>query len=131
MSSEAGAPGLRVLVIEDEALPAMLLEDMTLDSPHRLAATLVDLPSALAYVANNTSSFDAAILDVNLSGQPSFPLADALAGAGKAFAFSTGYGRDGLPAAWKDRPLLSKPFGAQTVVDALAQLAGAGARAES
>ena len=122
MSSEASAPGLRVLVIEDEALVAMLLEDMILDTGHQVAATLVDLPTALAYVADNAASFDAAILDVNLSGQPSFPLAEALAGAGKAFAFSTGYGRDGLPAAWKDRPLLSKPFGAQSVIDALDQL---------
>lgn len=125
MSGPVSAASLRVLVIEDEALVAMLLEDMILDAGHEVVGVLSDLPSALGHVQAEAAGFDVAVLDVNLAGQPSFPIADALADAGKAFVFSTGYGRDGLPGPWRDRPLLAKPFGAQNVAEALRGLAEA------
>ena len=53
---------------------------------------------------------EAAILDVNLAGESSFPLADLLAAKGVPFVFATGYGSGGLPESWRDRPTLQKPF---------------------
>jgi CheY-like chemotaxis protein len=114
MSGVANAP-LRVLVVEDEALVAMLLEDMILDAGHQVVCILSQMDAALTYVEGNAESFDLAVLDVNLTGQASFPIAERLAANGKPFVFSTGYGRDGLPEAWRDRPVLTKPFGASAV----------------
>ena len=113
---DAPAPlAKRVLIVEDEALVAMLLEDMLEDAGHRVAFCASSIAQALDYVAGSPDGFDFAILDVNLGGEPSFPIADALAAKGKRFAFATGYGPSGLPDGWRDRPTLSKPFGAQDV----------------
>ena len=102
--------GLRVLVVEDETLVAMLLEDMLADHGCVVAATASRIPQALEHIADEGLGLQAAILDVNLAGQPSFPLAEALAAKGVPFVFATGYGAGGLPETWRDRPTLQKPF---------------------
>ena len=119
MSVEPSAHAKRVLIVEDEALVAMLLEDMLDDAGHQVAFCASSISQALAYVADQADSFDFAILDVNLGGEPIFPVAEALATRDKAFAFATGYGPAGLPDAWRSRPTLSKPFGAQDVARVL------------
>jgi CheY-like chemotaxis protein len=102
--------GLRVLVVEDETLVAMLLEDMLADHGCVVAATASRIGQALEHIADEALDLQAAILDVNLAGQPSFPLAEALAAKGVPFVFATGYGAGGLPETWRDRPTLQKPF---------------------
>ena len=102
--------GLRVLVVEDETLVAMLLEDMLADHGCVVAATASRIGQAMEHIADDGLDLQAAILDVNLAGQPSFPLAEALAAKGVPFVFATGYGAGGLPETWRDRPTLQKPF---------------------
>jgi CheY-like chemotaxis protein len=110
----------RVLIVEDEALVAMLLEDMLIDAGYTVSATVSTIPQALEFVADAVADFDVAILDVNLRGQPIFPVAEALAASGKPFVFATGYGAGSLPEAWRNRPTLQKPFGAGDVERVLA-----------
>jgi CheY-like chemotaxis protein len=110
----------RVLIVEDEALVAMLLEDMLIDAGYAVSGTLSAIPQALEFVAEAATDFDVAILDVNLRGLPIFPVAEALAQAGKPFVFATGYGAGSLPEVWRDRPTLQKPFGAGDVERVLA-----------
>jgi CheY-like chemotaxis protein len=116
--------GLRVLVVEDEALVSMLLEDMLADHGCEVAATASRLSQALDMVADPGLAFDAAILDVNLGGDPIFPVAEALAKRGSPFVFATGYGAGGLPESWRSRPTLQKPFSHDDVARALAQAVG-------
>jgi len=66
--------------------------------------------------------FDLAMLDVNLDGQPSYPVADALALRSIPFVFSTGYGELGIEARFGDRPVLRKPYSDQQLGAALAGL---------
>ena len=54
--------------------------------------------------------FDFAVLDVNLAGEPAFPVADILRERRIPFVFSTGYGTKGLPADYAGHPALAKPF---------------------
>jgi CheY-like chemotaxis protein len=110
----------RVLIVEDEALVAMLLEDMLIDAGYAVSGTVSAIPQALEFVADAAADFDVAILDVNLRGKPIFPVAEALTIAGKPFVFATGYGAGSLPEAWRDRPTLQKPFGAGDVERVLA-----------
>jgi CheY-like chemotaxis protein len=110
---------IRVLIVEDEALVAMLVEDMLVDAGFSVAQILSALPDAMACVEAQSDSFDVAILDVNLGGAPIFPLAEALADAGKPFVFATGYGAGSLPPVWRGRPTLQKPFNAHDAVIAL------------
>lgn len=116
--------GLRVLIVEDEALVSMLLEDMLADHGCEVAASAGRVAQALALVADDGLAVDAAILDVNLGGEPIFPVADALAARGVPFAFATGYGAGGLPDGWRDRPTLQKPFSHEDVGRALVQALG-------
>ena len=54
------------------------------------------------------ADFDLAILDADLNGQPSSPVADALVTCGTPFVFATGYGE--VPESYRGRPMLTKPF---------------------
>ncbi len=111
---------LRVLIVEDEMLVAMNIEDMLLDLGHEVAGLAGRLAPALALA--NEAEFDLAMLDVNLAGQQSFPVADVLIGRGIPFLFATGYGIKGIPEAYRDRPVLQKPFRAQDLGEALARV---------
>lgn len=99
---------LRVLVVEDEAMVAMLVEDMLTDLGHSVAARASRIRDAIDLAQHGM--FDWAILDVNLDGQPSYPIADILMERGVPFAFATGYGAKGLDKKYGDSPLLTKPF---------------------
>lgn len=106
-----GLDGLKVLIVEDETLVAMLLEDMLADHGCVVAGTAGRIAQAMELIKDENLVIEAAILDVNLAGEASFPLAELLAAKGVPFVFATGYGADGLPDAWRDRPTLQKPFG--------------------
>ena len=107
LNSDAPA-GRRVLLVEDEALIAMNVEDMLDALGYVVVATAAGVEEALAAVEGG--GIDAALLDVNLRGRPSFPVADALADRGVPFVFATGYGAHGLREDLRDRPVLQKPF---------------------
>lgn len=100
--------GLRVLLVEDENLVALLLEDMLAELGHSVVGPLAHLEKALE--AAQCEAIDFAILDVNISGKEAYPVAKRLAARGIPFAFSTGYGRRSLPEQYRDRPTLQKPF---------------------
>lgn len=111
----------RILVVEDEPLIAMMIEDFLdmLGKDH--AGTAESVAAALEIVA--AGGVDAAILDVNLSGgEQSWPIADALAAAGVPFILATGGSGDMVVEAYRDRPVLAKPFTMDAVEQALAAL---------
>ena len=125
MSSDSAAlQGLRVLIVEDEALVAMLLEDMLGDLGCQVVETCSRVPPALARVQDVDAPLDVAILDMNVAGEASGPVAEALAARGVPFVFATGYGSGGLPDAWRDRPTLQKPFGMKEVEARLREATG-------
>ncbi|BBK36862.1 response regulator [Allostella sp. ATCC 35155] len=109
-ASETAFGGMRVLVLEDEALVAMLLDDMLTDLGCRTVGPFSEIAEARAYMSEQPGGADAAIIDVNIAGEPSFPLATLLAEGGIPFAFSTGYDLAGMPAEWRGHPALPKPF---------------------
>jgi DNA-binding response OmpR family regulator len=112
--------GRRVLLVEDEALVAMLIED-ALDSagavmlgPYAaVAPALAAIPDALPELA---------VLDLNLAGESSLPIADELAGRGVPLVFASGYGQAGLPPRFRGRPMLAKPFDPAELIAVLAAL---------
>lgn len=98
---------MRILVVEDEMLIALLMEDMLSDLGHEVVAMAMRLPQALELAAS--SDIDLAILDVNLAGLMSFPVADVLAARGVPFVFATGYGLAGLKPPYDAQRVLRKP----------------------
>jgi CheY-like chemotaxis protein len=121
MTVEANEPltGARVLVLEDETLVSMMVEDMLLDLGCEVVGPFAKLDQALAFVDGAEGQIDAALLDVNLGGVRSFPMAEALAGKGVPFVFTTGYDESGLPDIWRGRPTLRKPFMMGEMAEAL------------
>lgn len=111
--------GARVLVLEDETLVSMMVEDMLLDLGCEVVGPFAKLEQALAFMDDGDGKLDAALLDVNLGGERSFPMAEALAGKGVPFVFTTGYDESGLPEIWRGRPTLRKPFMMGEMADAL------------
>jgi CheY-like chemotaxis protein len=106
--SRTSLAGLKVLVVEDEALVSMLLEDMLGDLGCEIVGPIMRLPEALKAAQDRTQAIDIAILDVNLAGERSFPVAEALEARGCLFVLSTGY--DDIDERWRARPMLRKPF---------------------
>ena len=86
--------GLRVLVVEDEMMVAMLMEDMLADLGCIVVGPISRLDEAMESVSE--LELDCAVLDVNLGDQSVFPLADLLLERGIPYAFATGYGDAGL-----------------------------------
>lgn len=112
---------LKVLIVEDEAIVAMFLEDVVLDLGHEVVATAGRLDRALALA--NDLAYDLAVIDVNLNGETTYPLADCLAARGIPFIFATGYGADAIDAKWANAPMLQKPFQAHELAAAIARAA--------
>ncbi len=114
--------GRRILVVEDEMLVLMNTE-MTLED---LGCTAISaagsVAEALALLAQQ--SFDAAMIDVNLGGEKSYPVADKLTERGIPFAFSTGYADHGDRRDFNDQPVLKKPYLTADLVAVFEQLIG-------
>lgn len=112
--------GKRILVVEDEPLIAMALMDDLADLGCSVAGPAHTLTQARALI--ESESFDAALLDGNLSGQRVDEIAAAITQKGKSFVFVTGYGRDALPAGFRHAPVVEKPFTREQVAEALLSL---------
>jgi len=113
----------KVLVVEDEMMIAMLIEDMLDEFGCRLVGPATNVPRALELIGKE--DVQVAVLDLNLDGQDTYTIADALRQKSVPFIFATGYGVSGLREEYGDRPVLQKPFQAKDLETALAQaLAG-------
>jgi CheY-like chemotaxis protein len=126
MPDRAAFQGRRVLVVEDEMMISMLVEDMLSDLGCAVVGPAHALDAALE-LAQTESGLDAAVLDVNLAGQPVFAVADALRAKGVPAIFATGYGDNGLRDVDRGAPVLQKPFRAGDLARALGQALGAAA----
>jgi CheY-like chemotaxis protein len=112
----------RVLVVEDEMMVLMSIENMLSELGCRSVTAAATVTEALALISSQ--AFDLAMLDLNLGGTKSYPVADALAARGVPFLFSTGYTDKGTNADYPDRPVLNKPYPFRTLSTVLATLLG-------
>ena len=79
------------------------------------------LPASVAERSDNQGC-RLAVLDVNLHGQMSYPIADSRAARGVPFVFSTGYDKDSLLDGYRTLPVLQKPTHRLELGDTLAKL---------
>ncbi|HRO51448.1 MAG TPA: response regulator [Hyphomicrobium sp.] len=103
----------RVLVVDDEALIAMMLSDLLAEYGHETVGPAHSESQALELVAS--TRIDAAILDVTLGDHDCFGVAEALGQLGIPFAFATGHGAHAMPDAFRERITVSKPFDFEVV----------------
>jgi len=106
--------GKRILLIEDEPLVAMDMESTLTAAGSKVVGQAATLERAKQLIEE--ADCDAALVDVNLAGQPVDELATLLTRKNRPFAFVTGYGREALPAGFRGAVVLSKPFGADQLL---------------
>jgi CheY-like chemotaxis protein len=102
-----------VFLVEDEVMIRMMVADMLEELGYTVAAEAGEIGEAMRLA--ESTFFDLAILDVNVNGKVISPVADLIAARGRPFIFATGYGSSGLPAEYRDRPALQKPFQIETL----------------
>ena len=110
----------RILIVEDEMLVAMLIEDAISDLGHVVVGPAMRLEAALDVA--ETEDFDFAILDINLAGKQSFPVADRLTQRGIPFMFASGYGAAGLIDPYRHAAVVQKPFSPDQIAKVLGKL---------
>ena len=102
--------GLRVFIVEDEAILLCDLEDMVTHIGLEIVGSATSL------------EIDVALLDMNLNGESSDPVADLLLEKGAGLLFVSGYGRHGLSDRFSDCHVLQKPYDETKLSNALQRL---------
>jgi CheY-like chemotaxis protein len=109
----------RILVVEDEALVAAMLQEMLEECGARTVGPAYALAAACELA--RTAACDAAVLDVSLRGESVGPAAAILAARGIPFILATGYGGQ-VSEEWPSAPVVEKPYSARDIERALASL---------
>jgi CheY-like chemotaxis protein len=108
----------RILVVEDEAMISMLLEDMVLDCGGEIVGPVAKFDAALELA--HEAEFGVAVLDLNLNGTLSYPIAEVIRERGIPVIFATGYGEKGLLDRFRDCAILQKPFSQKDFAEVVA-----------
>ncbi|MHA6289236.1 response regulator [Maricaulis sp. CAU 1757] len=98
-----------IMLAEDDAILLIDLEVRLTELGHDVIAAVGTVEEAIDTLDGGTVP-DLAILDVNLNGSRSFPIAERLTEMGVPVLFATGYGKQGLEAPFQNAPVLQKPF---------------------
>ena len=117
--------GKHILVVEDEYFIAADLRRALITAGATVVGPTGNLTEGLSLI--NDAPIDAALLDVNLEGDFSYPIADALAARGVPFLFLTGYDDWSLPEAYRSIQRIAKPFPIDTLMTAAGRLVEEGA----
>jgi CheY-like chemotaxis protein len=122
MEEPTAVAGLRVLLVEDSALVALGVREALEEKGVIVVGPFVDVRSAQNAVER--LDFDVALLDVDLNGEPVWPVADLLADARLPFLFLTAYESHKVaPDRFSGRPTVAKPHPPDEIVAALSRLA--------
>ena len=98
----------------------MMIEDMLADLGCEAVIAAATVDKAVSLI--DAQEFHAAMLDLNLDGEASYAVADALIARGVPFVFSTGTTDHNMRDGYRDHPVLKKPFSDEKLADALTRL---------
>jgi two-component SAPR family response regulator len=111
---------MKILVVEDEPIIAMLLRSLLTQHGHEVVGPFSRIDRARDAV--DAHPVDLALLDVQLGSDFVFPLALHLKDRGIAFIFLTGHDTLTVPAELKSAPSLHKPFQADALMKAVGRI---------
>ena len=115
---ESKLAGLRVLVVEDSFLAAASISRMLADLGCSVVGPVASVDKAVPLI--EAGRCDAGVLDINLAGQTSEPIADRLAELKLPYLFVTGYASPMLLSAkQRAHTRIHKPIAERELRDAL------------
>lgn len=112
----------RVLVVEDDYLIGDALSEMLQSVGAEVVGPIGWAAEALAAVEEADFKVDIALLDVDLHGDRSYRVADALMARGVPFVFTTGYHGDVVEAPYRGYPRCEKPLSSRILIETLASM---------
>jgi DNA-binding response OmpR family regulator len=112
--SRRGRAGRRVLIVEDEAMIAGLIETILSQAEWSVVGPVATLERALATIERER--LDAALLDVRVNGHDAFAAADVLVRRHIPFIFVSGFTRKQMPPRYRDCAYIAKPFTADAIL---------------
>lgn len=118
---------IRILVVEDEPLIAMMLAEWLVEMGHEPLGPARTVSEALALIDGDKP--DAAMLDVNLAGERCDRIVEVLSALMVPIAFATGGDTQSLPASFNNSVTLAKPYDFDAVRGAVESLVGKGGSA--
>ena len=98
----------------------MDLEDLLTTMGFQVVGPASQLRDAIELAREEQIDF--AVLDINIAGAQSFPVADILRNRKIPFVFSTGYGTEGLVDGYRNEVVLRKPYAPEDLRRAIAAL---------
>jgi DNA-binding response OmpR family regulator len=109
-----GRAARRVLIVEDEAMIAGLIESILSAAGWSVVGPVASLERALETIERER--LDAALLDVRINGQDAYAVADVLMGRGISFIFVSGFTRKQIPPGYRDCAYIAKPFAPDAIL---------------
>jgi CheY-like chemotaxis protein len=97
-----------ILLVEDEALIRMMVADMVEALGHRVVAETGNIDQAMELA--RSGAYDFAIIDMNLNGAMSFPIAETIAARNIPFIIASGYESTRAADQFRQQLVLQKPF---------------------
>jgi len=114
--------GRRVLIVEDEAVIAGLIETILGEAGYSIVGPVATLERALATIERER--FDAALLDIRINGHDAYAVADVLMKRRIPFIFVSGFTRKQMPAAYRHCAYIAKPFTPDAMLALLDEIVG-------
>jgi two-component SAPR family response regulator len=112
-----------VLIVEDEWLIAEDHAAVLREASHKVVGPCASVAAAITAIGEN--AVDLALLDIELRGEKSYPLAERLQNMNIPFAFVTGYGARDVPPAMRDHEVLPKPVAKAALLAAVDRMSSA------
>lgn len=111
---------MRVLVVEDEQMIAHSIADILTDGGYEIAGIAVSADQVIRLLGEERC--DLAVVDANLAGSSSVPVATALGSRAIPYVVVSGYARRELQLPLLNAPFVPKPINARDLLDALAEV---------
>jgi len=110
----------RILIVEDEFLIAKDIEAAFARMGLEVVGIAQNLDRAMQ-LARTSEPLDGAVLDIDLSGEIAFPVADLLQDRGVPFVFATGIETNGVPQKYEGIAKYHKPLNLLAIVAKLSE----------